>query len=193
VADYLWDNIFRKDAKEKELITRLKENFLFELLSNKELSFIEQIVHVRTYRANEVIFRQGEAGVGMYIIKKGNVDIYSAENIPGQENQNETKVTSLSEGDFFGEISLVEAGSRRTATAATSTETELIGFFRPDLIELLERNPNIGAKVVFRLAEVLGRRLAETTDKISLIKQELLRISEKKRRKKDVQQSNSDS
>ena len=103
MADYLWDNIFRKDAKEKELITRLKENFLFELLSNKELSFIEQIVHVRTYRANEVIFRQGEAGVGMYIIKKGNVDIYSAENIPGQENQNETKVTSLSEGDFFGQ------------------------------------------------------------------------------------------
>lgn len=179
MADFFWDNIFRKDAKEKQLRHHLKSNYLFEALSNRELHFIEQIVHERSYRPNEVIFRQGEAGVGMYIIAKGNVDIFAQENGLGGEQENEIKVTSLRSGDFFGEISLVEENSRRTATAIASVETEVIGFFRPDLLELLERNPHIGAQVVFRLAEVLGKRLAETTGKISLIKQELQRISAK--------------
>jgi CRP-like cAMP-binding protein len=182
VSNFLWDNIFRKDAQEKELIQRLKENILFESLSYKELRFIEKIVHERVYRANEVIFRQGEAGVGMYIIHKGNVDIYVNEAAAGsEESEQETQVTQLSEGDFFGEISLVEANGRRTASAITSTDTRLIGFFRPDLVELLNRNPHVGAKVVFKLAEVLGRRLAETTNKISLVKQELHRINQRRK------------
>lgn len=183
MSSFLWDNIFRKDAQEKELIQRLKENILFENLSNKELHFIEKIVHERSYRPNEVVFRQGEAGVGMYIIHRGSVDIFISESISGEEEGADSQITQLSEGDFFGEISLVEDNGRRTASAIAATDTRLIGFFKPDLMELLERNPQIGAKVVFKLAEVLGKRLSETTGKISLIKNELQRIQTKRRTK----------
>lgn len=183
MSNFLWDNIFRKDAQEKELIQRLKENILFENLTQKELRFIEKIVHERLYRANEVVFRQGEAGVGMYIIHKGSVDILISESSLGEEEKSDSQITQLSEGDFFGEISLVEDNGRRTASAVAASDTKLIGFFKPDLIELLERNPQIGAKVIFKLAEVLGKRLSETTDKISLIKCELQRIHSKKKAK----------
>ena len=49
----------------------------------------------------------------------------------------------------------------------------LVGFFKPDLLEVLERSSDTGVKVVFRLAEFLGRRLKETTDKISQLKKEI--------------------
>ncbi len=45
----------------------------------------------------------------------------------------------------------------------------LIGFFKPDLMEILERKPEMGAKIMFQLATVLGRRLLETTEKITLL------------------------
>lgn len=183
MSNFLWDNIFRRDAQEKELIQRLKQNILFEDLSATELRFIEKMVHERDYRPNELIFRQGEAGVGMYIIHKGSVNIFVTDDAYNNDDEHpEMQITELTEGDFFGEISLVEDNGRRTASARTNTDTRLIGFFKPDLMELLERNPQIGAKVVYKLAEVLGRRLAETTDKISLIKKELIKIQTKKRK-----------
>ena len=61
----------------------------------------------------------------------------------------------------------------RSASAKSAEDSVLLGFFKRDLIELLERNPATGVKVVFRLAEVLGQRLKDTTDKITKLKTEL--------------------
>ena len=46
----------------------------------------------------------------------------------------------------------------------------LIGFFKPDLEDILERNPAMGVKILFQLSSVLGRRLLETTERITLLK-----------------------
>jgi hypothetical protein len=49
----------------------------------------------------------------------------------------------------------------------------LIGFFKPDLLEITKRSPSAGIKVLSRLSEVLGRRLKEATDKVSELREEL--------------------
>lgn len=174
----LWENIFRKNANELTVSRILKSNVLFRNLSQREIKFIESIIHERKYRAGEVVFRQGEAGVGMYIIAKGCIDIIVSEEpvISGISSKDEVLITRLSEEDFFGELSLVQENGQRTASAVAATDAVLLGFFKPDLMEVLERNPATGVKVVFKLAEVLGRRLGETTDKISAIKKELKNI-----------------
>ncbi len=169
----LWDNIFRKPKKEDDIRTVLKENVLFRDLSERELSFVQDIVHVRRYHSGEAVFRQGEVGVGMYIIVKGRIEIYVTDPNAAQEEFRDIYITQLLDGDFFGELSLVEENGRRTASAVARDETVLIGFFKPDLTEILERNPSTGVKIVFRLAEVLGRRLKETTDKVSELRKTL--------------------
>lgn len=177
--NFLWDNIFKKLEKEQELSAILAKNILFRNLTKKELKFIENIVHTRKYRAAETIFRQNENGVGMYIIVKGKVDISIIDDIFVERNQEkDVVITRLEAGDFFGELSLVEDSGKRSATAVAAEDTVLIGFFKPDLIEILERSPTTGVKVVFRLAEVLGRRLKETTDKITQLKKEIRLITE---------------
>lgn len=181
MVNFLWENLFKKYEGEQSVGAVLSKNILFRNLTKKELRFIEKIVHIRKYRAGEVIFRQNENGVGMYIIVKGRVEISVVDDILSEDQTEESEkdiiITRLEPGDFFGELSLVEDTGRRSATSVATEDTILIGFFKPDLLEILERSPSTGVKVVFRLAEVLGRRLKETTDKISQMKKEIKLIS----------------
>ena len=43
----------------------------------------------------------------------------------------------------------------------------------------MERQPETGVKILLRLSEVLGRRLKETTTKVSELKEELRKMSDK--------------
>ena len=169
----MYDNLFRKDRKKRELRDILANNYIFEELSTRELSFIETLVHVRKYRPGEHVFRQGEVGVGMYIIVNGSVDITVEDPSLDSTSEEAVYVTRLNHADFFGEIALIEENGRRTANAIAHNEVTLLGFFKPDLAELIERNPVTGIKVYGKLSQVLGRRLRETSTKITQLKKEL--------------------
>ncbi len=173
----LWENVFKKDNSAQTIQKALANNILFRNLTKSELNFIKQIIHLRQYRAGEAVFSQGDVGVGMYIILKGSVDIavidVDVSRVDSAESQKEVFVTRLEKDDFFGELSLVEETGFRSATARAAEECLLLGFFKPDLMELLDRSPSTGVKVVFRLAEVLGQRLKDTTEKITRLKSEL--------------------
>jgi len=170
--NYIWDNIFRDSHKEKSIRQKIKANFLFQDLSHTELRLLEKIVNVRNYRPGENIFRQGDVGVGMYIITKGTVNIYVEEIVPETGEPKTAHVTQLKEADFFGDLALVEENGRRNASAVAHSECILIGFFKSDLMEITGRNPTAGVKILLRLGEVLGQRLRETTAKIAELKEQ---------------------
>jgi CRP/FNR family cyclic AMP-dependent transcriptional regulator len=167
MANFIWDNLFRNSTREKSIRHKIKANYLFQDLSLHELNVLERVIHVRSYRPGENIFRQGDVGVGMYIISTGIVNIYVEEIIPKTGEPKMALVTQLKESDFFGDLALVEENGRRSATAIANTDTTLIGFFKPDLLEITSRNPSAGVKILLRLGEILGQRLKETTSKIS--------------------------
>ncbi len=170
--NYIWENILKKNRKKDSLRTCLKLNYLFQDLSSRELDLVANIIHKRTFHTGEPVFHQGEIGVGMYIIMRGSVDIYLHDN-QRMDQQEKIFVTRLEAGDFFGELALIEDNSIRTATAISQNESLLIGFFRPDLLEIVNRSPSCGSKIILRLSEVLGRRLIETTDRVSELGKEL--------------------
>lgn len=176
--NFLWDNLFRKKKREEDLRVALKENVLFQDLSQRELSFVENIVHFRKYHAGETVFRQGEVGAGMYIIARGRVEIFVNDPLADSDEYRQVFITQLGHGDFFGELSLVEENGRRTASALAREDVHLIGFFKPDLLQVLDRSPSTGVKIVFRLAQVLGLRLKETTDKVSELRKALKDLRE---------------
>ena len=75
MTQYLWENILKKRSGENDVFSFLKDSFLFKDLSKKEIEFLTQLVHVRHFEAGEKIFKQGDPGVGMYLILNGTVDI----------------------------------------------------------------------------------------------------------------------
>lgn len=175
----MWDNLFRRSDQDQEVLEALRQTVIFSSLTRKELRFVQDTVHVRSFRAGEAVFRQGEVGVGMYIILRGALDIFVDHSLDEDVPPRSQLVTRLKSGDFLGELSLVENNSRRSATAIAAEETVMIGFFKPDLLEILERQPATGVKILLRLGEVLGRRLKETTTKVTELKEELRRVNER--------------
>ena len=180
MVNFLWENLFKKEKMEVERLRILSNTFIFEDLSPREIKFLRDVVHIRNYRPGESVFTQGELGVGMYIILKGHVDISVENSESSKDESSGIFVTRLGPGDFFGEISLVEDNGLRTASATASDTVSVIGFFKPDLNEVIARNPASGVKIMTRLAQVLGRRLQGTSDKVTDLKKELKKLAERK-------------
>ncbi len=147
---------------------------IFSQLSSRELRQVSSIVHQRQYVSGELVFTQGDPGLGMYVIEHGKVEI-----IFRDDAGTEKKLAVLADGDFFGELSLLDE-SPRSATALAKTESKIIGFFRPDLIDLLSRSPKLGTKILFKLGEVIGTRLRVTNEQLGKLNTELEKIRNKK-------------
>lgn len=161
---FLWSDLFKRNKSTRQLLEVLKENVLFQTLSNQELRYLASHVYERVYQPEEPVFKQNDRGLGMYILARGRIAIRTS------TPEGEIQVTTLQEGSFFGEIALVEPENIRTASAIALERTVVIGFFKPDLLEILERKPAMGVKILFQLSTVLGRRLLETTERITQIK-----------------------
>ena len=155
--DPFWGNLFRlRNREEDELYDVLSQVPIFKDLSRRDFSRILGILHRRNFAAGEAVVREGDVGVGMYVILDGTVDI-----VQTGEDSSEIKLASFSAGDFFGDQVLVDE-SPRTASAITREPTQAIGFFRPDLLELIDRNPRLGLKIVMRLSQMISVRLRHT-------------------------------
>lgn len=157
MADPFWGKLLNRQAEKKEsLFDVLRRIPIFQDLNQREFAKIEDILHRRSFSQGESIVRQGEAGVGMYIILSGQVQIlHSAGEGPP------IRLATLGGGDFFGEQALLDE-SPRTASAVAAEPCQAIGFFRPDMLELIERNPRTGLKVVMRLSQMISLRLRQT-------------------------------
>lgn len=172
---FLWFDFFsRKNESEITVLSTLKSNQLFSKLSQKELMLVSKMVHVRHFDPGEVVFAQYEKGLGMYMIAKGSVEI----KVRTPEGP-EVLVTTLEPGSFFGELALIDQENKRTASAYAQEPSVLIGFFKPDLVEIMERKPETGIKILFQLSKVLGRRLNETTEALTQISRETERSKKK--------------
>jgi CRP/FNR family transcriptional regulator, cyclic AMP receptor protein len=136
----------------------LRDSPLFRDLDETERAQVLIIGQVRSFQAEEVIFREGDAGDGLYIVIDGAVRI-SKQTAAGEE-----ALTILEPNAFFGEMALVDFSTRAAdAIANTATET----FFIPlkELRSLIEVNHGIALKVLYALCEVLTQRLRETNDR----------------------------
>src|SRR5207237_4081731 len=156
----IWGNIFRLGSRKESLAEILQNIPLFHDLTPKELRILERVVHIRTYDANEPVFVETEPGAGMYVIKSGRVDI-----VLNYKSENRLILSELEPGDFFGEMALL-GDTSRSATAMARERSELIGFFHPALIEIINLHPVTGSKITFGLAKTLSERLRYTNTQL---------------------------
>jgi len=158
--DPLWNNIFRKKHDEDSLAYFLNNLPMFSELNGRELNALEKMVHVRNYGPSEVVFEEGDPGTGMYMIRSGGVSI-QAKNQHGTEDE----LALLGPGDFFGETTLT-APAPRSATARTTEQTELVGLFRADLQEMVERQPTLTSRILIGLTRIVSERLQTASQEI---------------------------
>ncbi len=159
----------RRKKPDKGIQEILKGIPIFDGLSKRELAAVERILHERHYQTDEIIFRQEEPGMGMYIIESGKVAIVSE---PAH-----MQFTELQAGDFFGEVALLDEAPR-SATALAKVPCKMFGFFQPDLLSLIERDPSLGVKIVLRLARMIGSRLRRANEQALTLVAELEKLKQ---------------
>jgi CRP/FNR family transcriptional regulator/CRP/FNR family cyclic AMP-dependent transcriptional regulator len=130
----------------------LSQVSLFKSLAPAELADLARRMGVRSYRQGEVIFHKGDPGSVLYIIKTGQVKIATL-STEGEE----VILAILTEGDFFGELSLFDQ-EPRSASVIAMVPTETFTLHREDFLSFLYAHPTLAADII----AVLSRRLRHT-------------------------------
>ncbi len=162
-----WKNVFKLKRKPTSVEEMLAKIPVFENLKAKELRQVSGIVHRRQYVSGEYVFYQNDPGLGMYVIEQGEVAVVLV-----AADGTKKELATLKDGDFFGELSLLDE-SPRSASVIAQSDANLIGFFRPDLFEIMEKAPGTGLKIVLKVAEMIGERLRNTNQELSKVRGEL--------------------
>ena len=116
---------------------RLKRYPILETLDSELLSEMATLFVTESYPANRIVVREGTSGNRFYLIARGRVSV-SKRNEFGDDQ----KVAVLDDGDYFGEVALIE-NVQRTATVRTLTPCLLLTLHRDHFQNLLQQAPHV--------------------------------------------------
>src|SRR5271155_848363 len=99
---------------------------------------------VRSYKAGDVIFNEGDPAEELFVVKTGSVEI----------RVGDRRLDTLPERSIFGEMALIDHGPR-SATAIAATDAELVPVGEKQFLFLVSRTPYFALNVMRVLAERL--------------------------------------
>ncbi|MBI4642681.1 MAG: cyclic nucleotide-binding domain-containing protein [Deltaproteobacteria bacterium] len=146
----------------------LKKIALFQDLEDNEVQ--EVLIHTspRNFSAGAVILQEGETGDSLFIMCRGEVEITKALTLVLEEDTPREKVMirlRAEDGVCFGEMALLE-NEARSATVTASSDCSLLELHQKDFLALIQENPQMGLKILLRLAQVLSRYLRKSNQDV---------------------------
>lgn len=134
----------------------LKEVSLFQFLDERERADLAAQLEVVSLREGEVLFQIGEPGEALFVIRSGEAEVFF-KNDTGERLVLEV----VTAGDFVGELSLLDRGSR-SATVVATKPTEALRLDREGLEQFLMVRP----QAAMDLLAAMGRRLRVSADRL---------------------------
>lgn len=168
VHSSFWVNFFSSTSEVDDLRKSLHSIPVFKDLSKSDLNSLIKILHNRSYVAGEYIFYRGDPGIGLYLIRDGEVEIIR-ENFQGEDKI----LAEYTKGDFFGELALVD-GEKRSANAVAKTDCKVSVIFKPDLDEYIEKYPRKGIRILTGISNMIALRLRAINEDYFNLKYNLL-------------------
>ena len=147
--DFYWGNLFRSgDDKNSRVAELWLKTPLFSGLGKNTVLSLVRDLHLREFDDGEIIFADGDRGLGAVLVLSGTVQIKVKEKV----------LAELKTGDVFGEVALA-GDETRTADAYAAGKSELAFFLRPQLEILAKRHPEDATVIYANLAKILSERL----------------------------------
>jgi CRP-like cAMP-binding protein len=125
---------------------------LFQDLPKKSLERIARFTRERSFRAGDIIFKEGEEGVGFFMITNGKVEVTRGGHV----------LATHGEGGFFGEMALLD-NHRRSATVKALTDTSCLAIMRSDFLAELRNNADLAVEML----GVLSARVRDLDEKLA--------------------------
>lgn len=117
---------------------------LFAGLSKRHIQQVARLFKERRFSEGETVIQEGSGGAAFFVIESGEATV----SIGGK------KKTTLKPDDFFGEIALIDGGTRM-ATITASSELVCYGLTYWDFRPVVQANGAIGWKLLQGMAKML--------------------------------------
>jgi len=124
---------------------------LFASLDDDAARELRSLLSDKSVAQNTRLFRQGDKGDAMYLIESGRVRI----SIRDEEEQ-EVVLAELAQGDFFGEMSIID-GRQRSADANVIDDAQLAILSREAFLTFVRSNPDVALEMLSALTDRLRR------------------------------------
>lgn len=119
---------------------------LFTELDEKVLDYLASVCQEKQYEKDSHILHQEEKGDNFFIIDKGSVKVTRL-----AEDGREAVLAFLHEGDFFGELAILD-GETRSANVITLEPCRIQTINRHEFLDLLEQHPSVAVSLLRELA-----------------------------------------
>ncbi len=142
-------------------ISDLKKQILLKDLDDDEIRLIGEKITLESYQKGSLIFKEGEPTEGIYLVRKGKVEI--SKTTPDGWKQT---LALLNEGHFLGELSVIEDKKEHAANATAVENTELYLLKTEDLKAFEADHPAIMYKMMKTIARVASRNVHSMNEKL---------------------------
>ncbi len=155
----------------------LGQTSMFADLDDAELKLVFSRTQARPFRKDTVILTENDPAAAVYIISRGQVKISSL-----SDDGREVILGMLGEGDFFGEIAVLD-GLQRSANVVGMSEGEVMVLSSGDFLDILVRQPVVSLALLRELAarlrkadeQIKSLSLEDATGKVAAV---LLRLAQ---------------
>ncbi|NOR45814.1 MAG: cyclic nucleotide-binding domain-containing protein [Candidatus Delongbacteria bacterium] len=120
----------------------LRSISLCDNMNDEEIKAIAEHCRIKSYKKKNVIFLESDPGNMLYLISSGRVKITKL-----NEEGNEVILTILSDGDYFGEMSLLD-DQDRNANAIAMDDVELLTITKNEFVNLLIHNSTLSLNLL---------------------------------------------
>jgi signal transduction histidine kinase len=150
-------------------VVTLENNKLFSLLSPEELKKLKLIASEQTFQAGQEIFKEGDPGDGIYLVREGLVEI----SFLGGEASS-CVLTEARPGDLLGEMAVID-DKPRSASAVARKDTVVYFMPRAQILEFIAQSPGLALALLrdisHRLRTFNGQYLREVlqADRLAVV------------------------
>lgn len=124
---------------------------LFASLDDDSAADLRNLLSDKIVQRNTRLFRKGDKGDAMYLIESGRVRISIQDH-----DKNEVTLAELAQGDFFGEMSIID-GRQRSADAYVLDDARLAILSRDAFLSFVRTNPDVALEMLSALTDRLRR------------------------------------
>lgn len=128
---------------------------LFSELNEDELNSLSKVSVRQTFKKDNMVLIEEEVGSTMFVILSGRVKISRI-----SDEGREVILSILMDGDFFGEMAILD-GQTRSANAVTLEDTEMLIIRRENFLQMLHDYPQVAINLLKELAHRLRRSDAQ--------------------------------
>ena len=122
----IWDKLIKRASlKALDNLTEdnnyefIRNSNLFKDLSAEAFLFVMKSIMERSYNQGEYIFREGNPGICLFVVKEGRVEVFTE----SQDGKDRAIYDIQEEGQVFGEISIVTTAYRTSSARALDHDT----------------------------------------------------------------------